>query len=93
MDFFLHAYRGSLDKALLEATCHGLPVVTLNKEFIEIFGKWGRTNELSLESEFLALSNLDNVARNAEIERRANIVVREHSLDHWTERMVTILSE
>jgi glycosyltransferase involved in cell wall biosynthesis len=93
MDFFLHAYRGSLDKALLEATCHGLPVVTLNKEYIEIFGKWGNTQELTLESEFLALSKLNDIARYTEIERRAKIVVRGHSLDHWTGRMVSILSE
>ncbi len=93
MDFFIHAFRGSLDKALLEASCSGLPVVTVNSEYIEIFGCWGEIQSLSLEEEFLALSKLTALEREAELERRAGIIVQEHSLDHWVSSLVQILSE
>ena len=93
MDFFIHAFQGSLDKALLEATCYGLPVVTINSEYVEIFGCWGESQNLSLVEEFLALSKLTAPVREAELERRARIVFQEHSLDHWISSLAQILSE
>jgi glycosyltransferase involved in cell wall biosynthesis len=92
-DFFIHAYRGSLDKALLEATCSGLPVITVNMEYIEIFGSWGEAKNISLVSEYLALSKLSNASVISELERRAKIVVEEHSLDHWTGSLIKALTE
>lgn len=41
-DIFIHAFEGSLDKTLIEATFTGLPVVTINREYIFQFGSWGR---------------------------------------------------
>ncbi|CAN1484248.1 GT4_PimA-like domain containing protein [Candidatus Nanopelagicaceae bacterium] len=93
MDFFIHAFRGSLDKALLEATCSGLPVVTVNMEYIQIFGSWGEVQDLSLKNEYLALSKLSTTSVNSELERRARIVAQQHSLDHWIASLVKTLTE
>ena len=46
-DCFIHAFDGSLDKAVLEATFIGLPVVTINPEYKKIFGSWDRNNQLN----------------------------------------------
>jgi hypothetical protein len=42
-DIFLHAFQGSLDKSLVEATLIGMPVVTLNREYLREFGTWSKT--------------------------------------------------
>ena len=48
-NIFIHAFRGSLDKSILEATAVGLPVVTQNNEYLKLFGQWSDNG--SLESE------------------------------------------
>jgi len=89
-DFFVHAYLGSLDKTLLEATLVGLPVVTLNKEYQESFGTWSNDSNPTLIEEFVSLRRLtkDELAR--ELRSRRLIVERKHSLSNWVAGLLDI---
>lgn len=90
-DCFIHAYIGSLDKSLVEATMLGLPVITLNKEYQKIFGTWSDRLDVSLHDEYTALSNLElNDLRQKLIFRR-RIAEKNHSLDNWVDKLTDIL--
>ena len=91
-DLFVHAFEGSLDKALLEATISGLPVITLNREYLEIFGSWNNsTLRVDLHSELTALRRLEDSEIASELIRRSNLVRDDHSLDSWITKLVCIL--
>ncbi len=62
-DCFIHSFQGSLDKTIVEATFLGLPVITINNEYRNIFGSWNLTNKgmnNSLKDEAQLLLNLEN---------------------------------
>ena len=91
-DLFVHAFEGSLDKALLEATISGLPVITLNSEYVEIFGAWDKsTLRLDLYSELAALQALEDSEITSELVRRSALVKENHSLDSWITKLACIL--
>ncbi len=91
-DLFVHAFVGSLDKSLVEATMTRTPVVTLNQEYIREFGSWSKNNS-SLESEFESLLNLTE-SELFEISRKRMVLAREnHSLSKWVHKLATILKE
>jgi glycosyltransferase involved in cell wall biosynthesis len=90
-DFFIHAFQGSLDKALIEATLCGIPVLTLNKEYRNIFGQWDNGPNSSLEEEFIALNCLSKEQIQFEINRRRQIAVSQHSLSGWVEKISKML--
>jgi hypothetical protein len=85
-DIFIHAFEGSLDKTLIEATLTGLPVVTINREYTLQFGTWGQGHayELTLLSELDALLRKDA----ADVERvliaRRKLALANHSVEQWT---------
>lgn len=87
---FVHAYSGSLDKTLIEATMHGLPVATLNREYREEFGSWS-SNSSDLCVEIRAILGLDSVSLGKEIQRRRQLAVENHSLNQWINSLTTIL--
>lgn len=92
-DLFLHSYFGSLDKTLVEATMTGIPVVTINPEYILHVGRWdSSTNIPELSSELDAFLSLDSSSINAEIQKRLERVTRDHSLDNWISKLVAILN-
>lgn len=91
-EIFIHAFQGSLDKSLIEATMCGLAVVTINKEYIRDFGAWS-DNPHSLESEISAFLNLSSPEISIETRKRREVAVSRHSLDQWTNKLYTILSE
>ena len=93
-DVFIHAFSGSLDKSLLEATAVGLPVVTLNSEYITEFGSWGAegVENVQLENELSAFLNKTKSEVDLEITRRSNLVRQRHSQDSWISKLVTLLS-
>lgn len=91
-DFFIHAYVGSLDKTLIEATLSGLPVITLNPEYQSQFGTWSGLVNPSLLSEYMALKKLSTHEVNIELERRRIMCEREHSLENWTQKLTRILT-
>ncbi len=90
-DCFFHAYVGSLDKSLIEATMVGVPVVTLNPEYIHIFGRWCDDKTLTLGSEYLALRSLSQTDLQFEIDRRYKVAINHHSLKNWIKQLESIL--
>jgi glycosyltransferase involved in cell wall biosynthesis len=96
-DFFFHAFDGSLDKALIEATMAGLPVVTSNLEYHKEFGTWSEIKEgpyIDLKREldsFIKLASNENSRVIAELQRRGRLASEKHSLDQWITRIVAIL--
>jgi len=93
-DGFIHSFQGSLDKTLVEATFSGLPVVTINREYLNIFGSWGSSHnyeDLTLESEALALFKMSEGDIKFEIDRRYALAVSQHEVTGWVDRLVKIL--
>jgi glycosyltransferase involved in cell wall biosynthesis len=96
---FIHSFSGSLDKSLLEATASKVPVVTINEEYLQIFGSW-QNIELSkglekeyLEREYLAMTSIDRAELLSKLERRQLIVESNHGLKQWSDRLTSILLE
>jgi glycosyltransferase involved in cell wall biosynthesis len=93
-DGFIHRFQGSLDKTLVEATFSGLPVITINREYLNIFGSWGSCDnfsDLTLESEALALFKMSEEDVKSEIDRRYALAVSQHEVTGWVDRLVKIL--
>jgi hypothetical protein len=92
-DCFIHAFQGSLDKTLVEATLTAIPVATINNEYIKIFGKWNSSNSVSLVSELEYLLNLDSNTITNEVDRRHEIVRSSHDSEGWVNRLVNVLDQ
>lgn len=92
-DVFIHAFQGSLDKTLVEATMSGLPVVTINREYRKIFGGWASDPEASLQQELQAYLSLikGDFDVKSELYRRHTVALTSHSHDHWISALVGIL--
>ena len=93
-DCFIHAFNGSLDKAVLEATFIGLPVVTINPEYKKIFGSWdknNRLNEHTLLEELHCLLSLTKEELNTELDRRYQIAQKDYELEGWARRVITVM--
>lgn len=93
-DCFVHAFQGSLDKTLVEATLAAIPVVTVNKEYLKIFGKWSNgnsDNQITLTSELRFILNLDATAITKEVDRRYEIARTNHDMEGWINRLVNVL--
>ena len=92
-DVFIHAFQGSLDKTIVEATFLCLPVVTVNKEFIKEFGSWNiRSAGKSLQDELAALLNSSPSLIESTIESRLKIAIEKHSLDRWIQKIVRVFN-
>lgn len=92
-DFFVHAYKGSLDKTLIESTLARLPVLTLNREYHEIFGTWSGEGAPTLEQEYQALRKLTSLSLDQEIERRFQIAKESHTFTGWIGKISDILQK
>ena len=92
-DCFIHAFQGSLDKTLVEATLTAIPVATINNEYIKIFGKWNSSNSVSLVTELEYLLNLDSNTITNEVDRRHEIARRNHDSEGWVNRLVNVLDQ
>lgn len=92
-DAFLHAYNGSLDKSIIEATFVGIPVLTTNPEYLAIFGSWSKQELVSvtLQEEFEALMNLQMSDVTKETAKRRRIAIQGHSLKNWGRSISKIL--
>lgn len=84
-DAFLHAYNGSLDKSIIEATFVGIPVLTTNPEYLAIFGSWSKQGLVSvtLQEELEALVNMQMNDVTEETANRRRIAIQGHSLKNW----------
>ena len=93
-DCFVHAFQGSLDKTLVEATFSAIPVATVNKEYLKIFGKWSYSNsdnQITLTSELRFILNLHATAITKEVDRRYEIARTNHDIEGWISRLVNVL--
>ena len=89
---FFHAYHGSLDKTLIEATMCGIPVISVNPEYVLEFGTWsGSLHKISLENEFLSMKAMAPEIYSTEMERRYRLCVERHSRAKWIDSLVVIL--
>jgi glycosyltransferase involved in cell wall biosynthesis len=93
-DLFIHAFQGSLDKSLLEATMAGIPVVTSNREYIQLFGSWGKIetySNIALQEELEAFLKSEAVKIETRIAIRQKQVASDHSLESWVNRLVNLI--
>lgn len=95
---FLHAFEGSLDKTLLEATAMKLPVVTCNYEYVLEFGSWsgstpGADFRAYLNTEISAFNSYSTKQIAAIVEQRHNLIVTKHSLGNWISQIEKIICE
>lgn len=93
-DGFIHAFSGSLDKALLEAIASRRFVVSSNQEFHCTFNQSNK--DISRPSHDLHQQIIDCIYRGesymrAEIENRFNIVNTCHSLENWLVQLKQVL--
>lgn len=91
-DIFIHAYEGSLDKTLIEATFSLMPVITINPEYASIFGTWSNLPSPTLYQEYLALNAMSNSEISKQLHRRFNIAKSSHSSDQWIQKLSEILA-
>jgi glycosyltransferase involved in cell wall biosynthesis len=91
-DLFIHAFRGSLDKTLIEATMVGIPVVTVNNEYLVEFGSWsGSKTRTSLKQELDAFMLVSDKEVSSIQGTRREIALERHSLDAWINKLYKIL--
>lgn len=90
-DYFIHAYMGSLDKTLIEATLTRTPVISLNLEYSKIFGTWSKLESPTLVEEFLALHAMPKDKVIEELKRRGDIAEDLHSTERWIDKLSAIL--
>jgi hypothetical protein len=89
-DGFVHAFQGSLDKSLIEATFSNLAVATMNLEYQRDFGAWSSDSD-SLESEIRALIARPAEELTFELVRRLEIAHQKHSFSKWIQQLNIIL--
>lgn len=92
-DIFIHAYKGSLDKTLIEATFSGMPVITLNPEYVLIFGAWSNSRQLDLYQEYLTLRTKPQSEITEELHRRWEVANSSHSSAQWIQKLSEILRD
>lgn len=92
-DVFIHLFQGSLDKTLVEATFSGLPVVTVNKEYLRCFGTWGSltVSQGDILTQMRECLKLSSNALEKELKRRRDIALQMHSFDKWMKNLTHIL--
>ena len=88
---FFHGYIGSLDKTLVESTMLCVPVVTVNPEYIKVFGPWSTLEPVSLISEYRAMRSLSLAELELELNRRNSLALKKHSLTNWINQLSLLL--
>ena len=93
-DVFIHAFQGSLDKTLIEATLAGLPVITINNEYLNEFGTWSQRNtSIDLDNEFSAFMSSPNDQIAKLCKTRQQIAITKHSFDQWQTQLLRIFDD
>ena len=90
-DCFIHAYEGSLDKILVEATFVRRPVVTRNHGYLEEFGTWSDSIPSTLELELRSLLIRSDKEIAIEVNRRYEIATNNHDISSWVDKLNSIL--
>lgn len=90
-DLFIHAYLGSLDKTLVEATFIKIPVITENPEYLSIFGSWSGIESPSILQEYDYIKSLNPEQISIILEERYQLAYNHHSINNWVSLLVQIL--
>ena len=90
-DVFIHAFRGSLDKVLVEAALSGLPVVTENDEFQKIFRIFG-IRSASISGQLVNLLSSDESVISEIVESNYQTALIKHELVGWITKIVASLA-
>jgi glycosyltransferase involved in cell wall biosynthesis len=91
MGIFVHAFQGSLDKTVVEATLSGLPVASLNQEYTKEFGNWA-SRPKSLAAEITSIYELSQRCLKYQISKRRNLALKNHSLSQWARQIEELLN-
>jgi glycosyltransferase involved in cell wall biosynthesis len=90
-DVFIHAFQGSLDKTLVEASLSGIGIVTTNKEFQQSFRYPEEQLDLSLQDLLIYYLSMSEQQRMTVMLKNQKIAAEEHSSTNWMWRLVTEL--
>lgn len=97
-DLFIHAYEGSLDKSILEATLIGIPVVTLNRPYLNLVGA-SVLDQLNLRKSDLLIEQIEHFSELSVneyfqvLQSRSELVKQSHNLDSWISKAVQVLCD
>ena len=91
-DCFLHLFQGSLDKSLVEATLMGIPILTVNREYLIEFGSWGKNLNPTLATEHQALLSKKPEDVRIELRKRAKLARANHEFKSWYQKLIYIIS-
>jgi glycosyltransferase involved in cell wall biosynthesis len=96
-DLFIHSFRGSLDKSLVEATMSGITVITRNDAYLKAFGGLNGEFEVDnaaqayLQSQIYCWKNLSDHELLLLAKRRLDIALSSHSINEWIEKLTSEL--
>lgn len=93
-DAFIHAFWGSLDKTLIEATLLKRIVLSSNPEYLKEFYGKVITKEQASEELVIQLTDIftsSNQKIIEDINRKFDLAIANHSLDKWITRLSDIL--
>ena len=93
-DGFVHAFQGSLDKAVLEATLSKRIVASINPEFIREFDSkeyLGGNLKENLSNQVSQFLNMTPTAIRSAIESNYEITKKNHTLERWLVELCRIL--
>lgn len=88
-DVLIHAYNGSLDKVLLEASLAGLPVITTNYEFNREFNT---SQGLNLYQNLVDFFRTPEIEIHSEIRKIQRVIISKHSLKTWSKSIAENLN-
>lgn len=90
-DVFIHAFRGSLDKVLVEAALSGLPVITENDEFQKNFRVFG-IRSAPISDQLVNLLNSDESVISEIVESNYQTALLKHELVGWISKIIVSLA-
>ncbi len=90
-DVFIHAFRGSLDKVLVEAALSGLPVITENDEFQKFFKIFG-VRSTPISDQLINLLSFDKSTISEIVESNYQTALLKHEMAGWIKRIVFSLA-
>ncbi len=89
-EVFIHAFRGSLDKVLIEAVLTGLPVVTQNQEYLDHFFVIGSpSSDISTQLKNLLKSESNEIE--ALVAKNLEIAKANHEITAWINRLDAVI--
>jgi len=90
-EIFIHAFLGSLDKVLIEATLVGLPVLTINAEYLTEFIHWTSTSPITLLNQVTGLYSKNLTEIDSILDQNYSIAISRHELEGWILRLTEFI--